>query len=426
MTIIIDEKESIYMYDLVKNIINEIGPRISCSAQELKAALVLKDEFEKKCDETELESFTCSPVAFLGWTKLISIAILISFIIYFISIFIHSHVWSLILAALSFFLIFISLLIIWEEFFNYREFIDNLFKKKKSQNIIGKFRNDEKINKILIFSGHIDTALEFNLLRWLGWASLPLLFGALIISIMWLIISFLNLIFLLIGFTSISSLFLNFNIWLFIVAIPCFISVFLFIPFGNKGNVVPGAVDNLSSCSVLVGLSRYINKNREIIPRNIEIRLIIFGCEECGLRGAFRYVEKYLSELKKYDTLVLNMDGLETPDKFNAIEYEPTTKTRHSEEVIEKIIKAAKQENIKIGRLGGGKKEKLIGKLSGGSDAAAFSKAGIKAGFLNSADWKTRSSYYHQRSDTPDKIKNGTLENALKICIRFIINESNV
>jgi len=91
------------------------------------------------------------------------------------------------------------------------------------------------------------------------------------------------------------------------------------------------------------------------------------------LCGAFRYVEKHLSELKKNNTLVLNMDGLETPDKFNAIEYEPTTRTKHSEEVIEKIIKAAKQENVKIGRLGGGKKEKLIGKLSGGSDAAAFS-----------------------------------------------------
>ena len=64
-----------------------------------------------------------------------------------------------------------------------------------------------------------------------------------------------------------------------------------------------------------------------------------------------------------------------------------------------------------------------MGRLSGGSDAAAFSRADIMAGFLNSADWKARSNYYHQSTDTPDKIKKGTLENALKICIAFLKNE---
>ena len=67
---------------------------------------------------------------------------------------------------------------------------------------------------------------------------------------------------------------------------------------------------------------------------------------------------------------------------------------------------------------------KTIGLLSGGSDAAAFSQSGIKAGILNSADWQTRSSYYHQSTDTFDKIKKGTLETALKVCIGYLINES--
>ena len=118
------------------------------------------------------------------------------------------------------------------------------------------------------------------------------------------------------------------------------------------------------------------------------------------------------------------MDGLETPDGFHIIEYEPTTRTRHSEEVIEKLLRATELVGIKAKKFGAGKLEKTLGRLSGGSDAAVFSKANIKAGFLNSADWKHRSSYYHQETDTPDKIKRGTLENALKICIAFLLNEA--
>ena len=118
------------------------------------------------------------------------------------------------------------------------------------------------------------------------------------------------------------------------------------------------------------------------------------------------------------------MDGLETPDGFLVIEFEPTTRTYHSEEIVVKLLKAAEMVEVKAIRFGTGKLEKTVGRLSGGSDAAAFSKAGIKAALLNSADWKNRSAYYHQSTDTPDKIQKGTLENALKICIAFIINEN--
>ncbi len=193
---------------------------------------------------------------------------------------------------------------------------------------------------------------------------------------------------------------------------------------GEKGNVVPGAVDNLSSCSVIVGLGRYIKEHKDLVPKNTEIRLISFGCEESGLRGSRRYCSTHIEELKAFDAIVVNMDGLETPDGFHVIEYEPTTRTRHSDEVIQKLQKAAQMVGIEAKRFGAGRMEKTLGRLSGGSDAASFSKANIKAGFLNSADWKHRSSYYHQSTDIPDKIKPGTLENALKVCIAFLMMEA--
>jgi hypothetical protein len=423
MQIEVSKEDADYMYNLVHKIVDEIGPRISCSPKEAEGAKMIKSELEKVCDEVTIEPFSCHPKAFLGWIKILCVSSYLSMLIYLIVQFINDYTWLLLLTIMSFALILFSFIIMWEEFFNYREFIDFLFRKKSSQNVIGKFKPKGELKKIVIFSSHIDSALQFNLLKLLGWGAIPLLLGAIFIVIIWLFITFINLIFIAIGSIVFKNLFFIINIIFLIVSLPCFFIVFFFVPLGDKGNVVPGAVDNLSSCSVIVGLGRYLKTHPEIIPNNMEIRLISFGCEESGLRGAYRYAAAHLDELKKYDANVVNMDGLETPDKFMVIEYEPTTRTSHSEEVIKKLLNATKSVGIDAKRFGRGKLEKTVGRLSGGSDAAAFSKAEIKAGFLNSADWKNRSSYYHQAEDTPDKIKRGTLENALRICVAYILNE---
>jgi len=426
MNIDITEEDSKYMYGFVQGIIEEAGPRMPCSPQEAKAAEIIKREFEKSCDKTVIESFTCHPKAFLAWIKLDMVLVVVSFFLYFLIQLFNEYIWLLILTICSFLLILLPFLIMWEEFFNYKEFIDPIFRKKTSQNVIGSFKPKGERKKIIIFSSHMDSAIEFKLLKLIGWGFIPLAFGAILIMLMWLVLSCLNLIFIIVGLIKLKSLFFSVAFWTLIIGSPCFIGLFFFVPLGDKGNVVPGAVDNLSSCSVVQGLGRYLKNHREIIPDNTEIRLISFGCEESGLRGAFRYAATHLEELQKYDAYVVNMDGLETPDGFYIIEFEPTTRTWHSEEVIQRLLKAAENVGVEAKRFGAGKLEKTLGRLSGGSDAAAFSKAGIKAGFLNSADWKTRSRYYHQSTDTIDKIKPGTLEVALRICIAFLMNEKNV
>jgi len=424
MNINVSEEDSKYMYDFVQQVIDEIGPRMSCSSQEAEAAEFIKNELEKSCDEVSVEKFTCHPKAFLGWIKLDMFMIVISILLYFLSQIFTEQFWLLVIAIISFLFVLLPFLIMWEEFFNYREFIDPIFRKKSSQNIIGNFKSEGELERIIIFSSHMDTAVEFKLMKLLGWKFIPIAFGVIFLMLMWLVLSFLNLVFILIGFISLKAIFLNIMIWALIIGSPFIILLYFFVPLGEKGNVVPGATDNLSSCSVIQGLGRYLKRNREIIPSNTEIRFICFGCEEVGLRGSYRYVEAHHNELKKYNTLVVNMDGLEKPDHIYIIEFEPTTRTWHSEEVIQKLSRAAEIVNIEAKRIGSGKLEKVLGRLTGGSDAAAFSKADIKAGFINAADWKNRSSYYHQSGDTIDKIEKGTLESILKICIAFLTNES--
>ena len=422
MDLEISKDHADYMYNFVEKIVTKIGPRMSCSPQEADGAKAIKSEFEQTCDEVVVESFTCHPKAFLGWIKIILIMTIVSMLFYLFMQWLSDPL-LIIFSLISFSLIFLSFLVMWEEFFNYNEFIDPLFRKKISQNVIGKFKPKEEQKRIIIFSSHIDSALQFNLLKLIGWGFIPLVFLEILVILTWLVISSINLIIILIGFLTLKGVFLWATIWLLIIGTPCFVGLFFFVPLGEKGNVVPGAVDNLSSCSVIVGLGRFIKKNKELIPKNTEIRLISFGCEESGLRGSRRYCSAHLEELKNYNAVVVNMDGLETPDGFHVIEYEPTTRTKHSEEVIQKLLKAAELAGIQAKRFGAGKVEKILGRLSGGSDAASFSKENIKAAFLNSADWKHRSSYYHQDTDTPDKIRKGTLENALKICIAYLMNE---
>ncbi|MHA1147543.1 MAG: M28 family peptidase [Promethearchaeota archaeon] len=425
MEIEIPKDKADYMYNFVKSIVDEIGPRMSCSPQEAEAAEYIKEEFKKVCDEVKLEPFTCHPKAFLGWIKLVVSMVVISMILYLVMQFFSDYFIVLIFAIISFLLVGLPFWIMWQEFFNYKEFIDPLFKKKSSQNVIGILNPEGEVKKVIIFGSHIDSAIEFRLQKVLGFGFIPLAFGGIIIMLLWLILSLINLVVVAIGLLIFKGLFFNLVIWLIIIGVPCYIGLFFFVPIGNKGNVVPGSVDNLSSCAVVQGLARYLVEHKDIIPANTEIRFISFGCEEAGLRGAYRYVTAHKEELLRLDAELVNMDGLETPNMFHAIEFEPTTRTWHSEEVTQRLVDASKDLGLNITRFGAGKLEKTLGRLSGGSDAAAFSKAGIKAGFINSADWKTRSSYYHQAEDTPDKIRPGTLETAMKICLAYILRVKN-
>ncbi|MFW9819511.1 MAG: M28 family metallopeptidase, partial [Candidatus Thorarchaeota archaeon] len=229
-----------------------------------------------------------------------------------------------------------------------------------------------------------------------------------------------------INLTFLYGIFFNLAVWLLIIAALPVIALFFFVTPGKRANKVPGAVDNLSAVAIVLGLGRYLQNNKELIPKNTEIRLISFGSEEAFLRGAFRYVEAHLEELKKYDAECINFDAIQSSDYLTFSDKEPTTRTNHSEEVVQKLIKAAKivSVEVKIAGLGGGNFiENIVGLIGGGTDAAAFSKSNVKASTITGLNLLSMVQFYHQESDIFDKIEKGVLENALKICIGYLKNE---
>ncbi|MHA1669367.1 MAG: M28 family metallopeptidase [Promethearchaeota archaeon] len=424
MSFDISKFDSEYMYNFIERIIKECGPRMPCSPQEAKSAEIIKTEFEKMCDSSSIEPFTCHPRAFIGFIKVMVVLMFISFIIYFLTILRVSLILEQIFMGISFVLNLGAFLIIWNEFFNYREFIDPFFKKKTSQNVIGVFESKKEVKNILIFSGHNDSALHFRLLTHLKIGYVIIVLLGLLILILWIGTSTILFILSLIGFKIADFFAIQiFVLILFVIGIPVLIALWFFVPFGEKANKVPGAVDNLSAVAIVLGMGKYLKINPDFIPENTEIRLISFGCEEAGLRGAYRYVEEHYEELKTKNAICINMDAIQSLSSISIIDFEPTTRTKHSEEVVKILNNSAKDLGIPISKssLGGSSfVEKLIGQVTGGTDATAFSKGGLKAASIVAMDLKKMPKFYHQPTDTLDKIEKGVLERVLKLCINSI------
>ena len=417
-----------YMRNIIQKIIDDAGCRIPGSPQEANGAEIIKDEMENFTDEVRIEEFRLHPRAFLGWIRIDIFLILASMGCFFLLNLLTTPFWSYILSIVSFVFAFTAILIIWKEFFNYEEFIDPLFKEKTSQNVIGKIKPpNNKVKKIILFAGHHDSALQFNLLRYLKYFYPIILFLGMGIMFIWVFTSA-AILFLTIGQLIFPmmvnySWFTPFVLWVFLIGLIPLVALFFFVSSGEKANKVPGAVDNLSAVSVVLGLGKYLKEHPEAIPENTEVHLLSFGSEEAGLRGAYRYVEQHLEELKKYDAELVNMDGIQSKKKIQIIQYEPTTRTKHSELVVEKLKKASELVDVKAETFGDGAMEKFIGQISGGTDTTAFSKANIKASNLSSMELKKFINFYHQPTDTLDMIDEGALENALKLCIGYLMVE---
>ena len=97
--------------------------------------MIIKDEMEKTLgdDSVTVEEFTCAPEPFIGWFKYgVGIAV-VSLISHFLATK-FSGIHSMILSAIAFILAALIIVIAWFEFVYVREFIDFMFKKKKSEN----------------------------------------------------------------------------------------------------------------------------------------------------------------------------------------------------------------------------------------------------------------------------------------------------
>ncbi|MBD3229836.1 MAG: M28 family peptidase [Candidatus Lokiarchaeota archaeon] len=259
--------------------------------------------------------------------------------------------------------------------------------------------------RILIFSGHHDSAYEFNLIKWgKGKYMIPLPVLALIPLFMILINSIWTLIYSLIFNSYRPNVIIS-----LIINVPFFPFLVLFYFFTSK-HAVLGAMDNLSAVSVCLGISKYLseNKNSQFYPKHTKVLFISFGSEEAALRGSKKFVSRHYDRIK--NATLINFESIAKKDLIKVIKKEQTAKL--SDQLCKEIIKITDQIKIKC-------EIRALFFGTGGTDATSFAKAGIKATTIIGQPIGPVS-YYHTQDDTIDVIEKESLRYALEIALHYI------
>ncbi|MBD3229838.1 MAG: M28 family peptidase [Candidatus Lokiarchaeota archaeon] len=206
--------------------------------------------------------------------------------------------------------------------------------------------------------------------------------------------------------------------------------------FFTTNKVVPGALDNLSAlainCAIAKILKNWKENHPDLYPKNTEVILANFGCEEVGSKGSFAYAEKHSDEFKKIDTSAIALDTIGDPELINIFTEEGSTRVKYDEDVYNLLAECAEDLglNYKVGS------QPLV---SGGTDGSGLVKGGLtKTSAFVGLRYSDYLYYYHTDRDDITIInkekrpceENGTswkdrnyrcaFENGLKLCLKYI------
>lgn len=411
---IITSQDAQYALDIVKTICTEVGPGLPGTSQEWERAAVIKRELETHLGtgNVALEEFTLAPGPLLD-SQLISTFCMLIAALLNISIGRITGVSSWVPAITAFAFSISSLLLFIFQFVIGFELLDPIFKKKQSVNVVGSLRKAETrdIKRLLILSGHHDSALEFTWLRFTGYGFFILIITWVIGLITVLVMSVIQLVGVISGNADIVRV--GPIGWVLMVypIMPSIIFALFFARGRKNGGNVPGAADNLSACALVVAMCRFLAKNPSYIPDNTEIRFITFGSEEAGVRGSRRYVERYLDELKHLDVRLLNYETIAHPE-VAILTSESNGTVKNSPEMVKSVIAAAQRAAVPY--------KVKPATLGTGSDAGPFSRAGLKATSLVGFNTKQQVEFYHQQWDTLEILTIEPLFNVLKLTFEWI------
>jgi hypothetical protein len=410
----ISNDDACYAHDLVKTICAKVGPGLPGTSQERERAAVIEKELASHLGATNVtvEEFTFAPAAFLRASPIIAL-LMLSAALLNTSMDRFTGVSSWVAAMVVLLLSIISpLLFIFEFLFGF-ELTDPLFKKKQSINVVGTLRRPgtKNVRRLLILSGHHDSAPENTWLRFLGYGFYFLAATWFLGSITMLVMSVIQLVGLIAGNAGIIRFgTLGWALLVYPIVPSILFVLFLTRGWKNGGNV-PGAADNLSGSALAVAMCRFLARNPTYIPADVEIRFVSFGSEEAGCRGSRRYVACHLDELKRLDVRLLNYETIAHPEPI-VLTSETNGTVKNSPEMVQGVIAAAERAGVPY--------KAQSATLGTGSDAGPFSRAGLKATTLVGFRMQQQVAFYHQKWDTPEVLTLEPLLNVLKLTLEWV------
>jgi len=378
---------------LTRSLIEQFGPRPSGSDACLRAAGEIERSLTPFCDYTAQSEVSLDPTFH---------SLPLSVMAYLYPLLVLLMLFRLPLGTLLLFCLYGAWLV--TTLYYYRPLIRNTRKTVKGINVHGVLEPDGAVRHTVILSAHHDSAPLFrhNRLDRLGYMStvgLPILLFALC------------------GPLSFIALFTPPNLALTIILVAMLILTprFLALMRFYDDRATPGGGDNLNSTSMVIQLARYFNWRRATEAPLASTRLIFcsFDGEEIGLQGSKAWYEAH-GDLTA-GALVLNFDAIYWADSLTFLERDINGTQPLAKELARRCVDIARS-------MGYEANSESIPRLSGATDAASASRAGLAATTLTAVGWDdhTKASVYHTEDDTVDAIEAKAVEQALSIAIRLV------
>lgn len=371
--------------DFIREVCERFGPRPPGTAAETKTARFIAATIEEFCDETGIKEHRCSPTIHKGGATVFLCGYLLTLLAY---------VYAPTIAAI---MLGILLIVLYLARFRGYEILDPLFPRRTTQNVLGKVKPREKVERIVIFAGHHDSAHYMPLFRKRFRKFLVPAFYSILGS------------HLILALAICTRLFSDIFAWLspvswffYAISLAGGIIFLLFRLFLFSDIPVMGANDNLAGVAVAIEAARYFAANR---PKNTEVWAVSFGAEECGLRGSKRFARKHRIELKNASLINIEMVGA---GKMVVVEGEKSAGTRHSREVVKLILESARRCGIPMSG--------LVAPF-GETDATSFTRLGLKAATIAAIDDENFPPNWHVPEDIPEHVDEDHLQQALRVCV---------
>ena len=161
-----------------------------------------------------------------------------------------------------------------------------------------------------------------------------------------------------------------------------------------KNQTVPGANDNLSSCSALPVLAKRL---KAVQPDDVELVFVVAGCEESGTGGAYQLAKELRGQWNADETDFIVLDSIGGGELclFQEGEMIPWKIPEHLQDAVLEVAQC--EERFK--------KIVLFPLPAGATDAIAFLSQGFKAVCLGRIDRHLGTPRnYHLPSDTPENL----------------------